>query len=54
MKASAMKVPASRAAWKTASASQAVSAIGFSTSACLPASAALIAHSACCGCGVAM
>jgi len=27
---------------------------GFSTSRCFPASAALIAHSACCGCGVAM
>ena len=37
-----------------ASASKAVSAIGFSTSTCLPASAALIAHSAWPGCGVAM
>ena len=53
MKASPMKVPARRAAWKTASASRRVSAMGFSTSTCLPASAALIAHSACCGCGVA-
>ena len=46
MKASPMKVPARRAAWKAASASQAVMAKGFSTSTCLPASAALIAHSA--------
>ena len=53
MNASPMKVPARRAAWNAASASQAVMASGFSTSTCLPASAALIAHSAWCGCGVA-
>ena len=54
MKASPAKVPALRAAWNTASASKAVSASGFSTSTCLPASAALIAHSAWLGCGVAI
>ncbi len=54
MNASPMKVPACRAAWNMASASHAVMAKGFSTSTCLPASAALIAHSACRGCGVAI
>ena len=54
MNASPMNLPALRAAWNIASASKAVSPIGFSTSTCLPASAALIAHSAWNGCGVAM
>ena len=54
MKASPRKVPALRAAWIIAPASKAVSPIGFSQSTCLPASAALIAHSAWLGCGVAI
>ena len=44
MKASPRNVPALRAACIMASASNAVSASGFSHSTCLPASAALIAH----------
>ena len=54
MNASPMNVPALRAAWNMASASKAVRPIGFSTKTCLPASAALIAHWAWKGCGVAM